>query len=220
MIQPSTLTFLKQLKKNNTKEWFDEHRKDYEAAKKDFEGFVAKVLDAMCTLEPKLEGQKAKDCVFRIFRDVRFSKDKTPYKSYFGAVFSKGGRKWDGAVYYLHLDPGAIFAGGGLWEPEAPLLKRVRQEIDYDLKSFEKIVNDKTFKKYFPKLDGEKLSRPPQGYEADNPAIDYLKMKSLTVGHTMKDAELTSKDAVQDVVTAFATLSPFIDFLNRAKEEG
>lgn len=218
MLQTSTLTFLRQLKKNNNKDWFDEHRKEYETAKKDFEAFVAELLQALCTLEPKLEGQKAKDCVFRIFRDVRFSKDKTPYKSHFGAVFARGGRKWDGAVYYLHLDPGACFAGGGVWEPEAPLLKRVRQEIDYDFKGFQKIISDKSFRACFPKLDGEKLSKPPQGYTADNPAIEYLKMKSFTAGHAMKDDVFTAKDAVEKVVSVFATLSPFIDFLNRAQE--
>jgi uncharacterized protein (TIGR02453 family) len=218
MLQPSTLTFLRQLKKNNDKAWFDAHRKEYEAAKKDFEGFVAELLKALSTLEPALADQKPKDCTYRIFRDVRFSKDKTPYKSYFGAFFSSDGRKGTRAGYYLHLDPGAIFAGGGLWQPEPPILKKVRQEIDYDFGAFKKIIDDNSFKKHFPKIDGESLSKPPQGYEADNPAIEYLKMKSFTAGHAMPDEALTSKDALKNVVSAFTTLRPFIDFLNRAQE--
>jgi uncharacterized protein (TIGR02453 family) len=219
VIQSQTLSFLRQLKKNNDKAWFDAHRKEYETAKKDFEGFVADLLKAMVSLEPNLANQQVKDCSYRIFRDVRFSKDKTPYKSHFGAFFSRGGRKWDGAGYYLHLEPGAIFAGGGLWMPEPALLKKVRQEIDYDFKAFKGILDDKTFKKLFPKLNGETLSRPPQGYETDNPAIEFLKMKSLTAGHPMKDEELTSANALKNVVSVFTTLSPLINFLNRAQED-
>jgi uncharacterized protein (TIGR02453 family) len=219
VIQPQTLNFLRQLKKNNEKAWFDAHRKEYETAKKDFEGFTGELLRALVSLEPNLANQQAKDCTYRIFRDVRFSKDKTPYKSHFGAFFSRGGRKWDGAGYYLHLEPGAIFAGGGLWMPEPGLLKKVRQEIDYDFKGFKEIVDSKSFKKLFPKLDGEKLSKPPQGYNVDNPAIEFLKMKSYTAGHAMKDEGLTSASAIKNIVSVFTTLSPLINFLNRAQED-
>ncbi len=218
MLQLATLTFLRTLKKNNDKAWFDANRKGYEAAKGDFEAFIGELLKALTPLESELGNQAAKDCTYRIFRDVRFSKDKTPYKSHFGAFFARGGRKWDGAGYYLHLEPGAIFAGGGLWMPEAPLLKRVRQEIDYGFEEFSGIVNNKAFKKLFPKLNGESISRPPQGYEADNPAIEFLKMKSFTAGTPLKDEDVMSKDATKKIVGAFTTLSPFINFLNRAQE--
>lgn len=219
MLQPQTLQFLRNLKEHNNKTWFDASRKEYDAARKDFEGFVAALLKALTPLEPALGGQAAKDCTYRIFRDVRFSKDKTPYKSHFGAFFAKGGRKWDGAGFYLHLEPGAIFAGGGLWMPEPALLKKVRQEIDYSFEEFSDIISNKGFKKLFPKLNGEALSRPPQGYEAGNPAIEFLKMKSFTAGTALKDEDLTSKDAAQKIAPAFTTLSPFINFLNRAQEE-
>lgn len=219
MIQPQTLAFLRQLKKNNDKAWFDAHRKEYETAKKDFEGFVTELLKALIPLEAELANQQAKDCTYRIFRDVRFSKDKTPYKSHFGAFFARGGRKWDGAGYYLHLEPGAIFAGGGLWMPEPSLLKKVRQEIDYDFPAFREVVGNKSFRKLFPNLNGEALSRPPQGYDANNPAIEFLKMKSLTAGHPMKDEDLTSGNAIKNVVGVFTRLSPLINFLNRAQED-
>jgi uncharacterized protein (TIGR02453 family) len=219
MVHPSTLTFLTQLKKNNDKVWFDAHRKEYEEAKKDFESFVAQLLKALTQLEPAFGGQQAKDCIFRIFRDVRFSKDKAPYKSHFGAFFARGGRKWAGAGYYLHLEPGSMFAGGGLWMPEPAVLKKVRQEIDYDFERFKNIINNKAFKKFFPKLEGEQLSRPPQGYEPDNPAIEFLKMKSFTAGHALKDESITSKTAVKNVVEVFTALNPLINFLNRAVED-
>ena len=218
MLQPATLTFLRQLKKNNDKSWFDAHRAAYETAKADFEQFVTALLKELTALEPALGAQKAKDCIYRIFRDVRFSKDKTPYKWHFSAFFSRGGRKWEGAGYYIHVEPGAMFAGGGLWMPQPALLKAVRQEIDYSFKEFESIRNDKTFKKLFPELNGERLQKPPQGYDAGNPAIEYLKMKSFTTGHKMADADFTGKDAVKNVADVFTTLRPLIDFLNRAVE--
>ncbi len=215
MLQKATLEFLRQLNEHNDKSWFDAHRKDYELAKGDFEQFVASLLKTLTPLEPALAGQNPKDCVHRIFRDVRFSKDKSPYKSNFGAVFSRGGRKTEGAGYYLHLEPGHVFAGGGLWRPEPAMMKAVRQEIDYGFKDFEAIINDKAFKKTFAKIDGESLQKPPQGYDAANPAIDYLKMKDWTVGAPLKDDALTRKDALEKVVGIFTTMKPFIDFLNR-----
>src|SRR4051812_13218438 len=119
MLHAATFSFIEKLAKNNNKPWFDEHRNDYAAAKEDFESLVAEVLNGLAANEPAFKEQKAKDCIFRIFRDVRFSKDKTPYKAHFGAFFSKGGRKFPGAGYYLHLEPGGkSFAGGGLWVPE------------------------------------------------------------------------------------------------------
>jgi uncharacterized protein (TIGR02453 family) len=216
MLQQATLDFLRQLKENNDKSWFDEHRKAYEAAKADFEQLVDTLLKELAALEPALAGQKARNCIHRIFRDVRFSKDKSPYKTNFGAVFSRGGRKWEGAAYYLHVEPGGHFAGGGIWQPEAAVLKAVRQEIDYGFRDFNAIVHDKAFKKTFAKINGDSLQKPPQGYEASNPAIDYLKMKGWTLGAPLRDEDLTGKDAVKKVAGIFRTMQPFIDFLNRA----
>lgn len=216
MLQPATIRFLQQLAKNNNKPWFDKHRDEYAAAKEDFENQVTEVLDGISATEPLFKEQKAKDCVFRIFRDVRFSKDKTPYKSHFGAFFSKGGKKYPGAGYYVHIEPGGkCFIGGGLWHPEAPLLKQVRQEIDYNFDEFNSIIGNKKFRKLFPKVNGEQLKTLPQGYTADNPAIEYLKMKDFTVGHNLTDDLLTSKGFTKKCVEIFAEMRPFIDFLNR-----
>lgn len=216
MLQPATLRFIEQIVQNNNKPWFDAHKKEYTAAKEDFEGFVTLLMEKMAVIEPSLRDQKAKDAIFRIFRDVRFSKDKTPYKGHFGVYLSKGGRKYPGAGYYLHIEPGGkSFIGGGLWMPEPWLLKAVRQEIDYSLDEFEGIINNKKFKKLFPKIEGEELKNPPQGYTAENPAVAYLKMKSFTAGHNLADEDLLKKEFAAKAVDVFKTMKPFVDFLNR-----
>ncbi len=217
MLKPGTLTFLEKLSKNNNKAWFDKHREDYTATKEDFEELVSKILTALAATDPVFKEQTYKDCIMRIFRDVRFSKDKTPYKTNLGAGFSKGGRKFMGAGYYLHVEPGGkSFAGGGVWMPEAPLLKAVRQEIDYNFKEFTKIIEDKKFKKFFGAVSGEQLVKLPQGYTADNPAIAYLKMKSFTVTHNFADTEVTAKGFEKKVAEVYATMAPLIEFLNRS----
>ncbi len=217
MLKQSTIKFMEQLAKNNDKVWFDKHREEYLSTKEDFEALVGDILAQLSATDPVFKEQNAKDCIMRIFRDVRFSKDKTPYKTNLGAGFSKGGRKFMGAGYYLHIEPGGkSFAGGGMWMPEPPMLKAVRQEIDYNFKEFTKIIEDKKFKKYFGKLEGEQLKKLPQGYAADNPAIEYLKMKSFTVGHNFSDADVTAKDFGKKVTDVFKTMAPLIDFLNRA----
>ena len=217
MPQQSTLKFLEKLAKNNNKAWFDEHRDEYAQAKEDFEEVVTSLINEMTVLEPMMRDQKPKDIVFRIFRDVRFSKDKTPYKAHFGAYFSKGGRKYEGAGYYLHLEPGGkSFAGGGLWLPEPKLLKAVRQEIDYNYPEFKNILGEKSFKKLYKNLSGEQLKTLPQGYSADNPAIEFLKMKSFTAGHNFDDKQITSSNFIKKCMEAFTALQPLVDFLNRA----
>ena len=216
MLQPATLSFLGKLSKNNNKTWFDKNRDNYALAKEDYELFVTGILAVLSKGEPVFKEQTAKDCIFRIFRDVRFSKDKSPYKDHFGAFFSKGGRKYPGAGYYVHIQPGGnSFAGGGLWVPEAPILKAVRQEIDYNFKEFSDIITDKKFKKLFKEINGEQLKTLPQGYTADNPAIEYLKMKSYTVSHPIADTDITEKNFAKKIMDVFETMRPFIQFLNR-----
>ncbi len=217
MLHNATISFLESLATNNNKPWFDQHRDEYAVAKEDFEILISEILSGLAESEPMFKEQNAKDCIFRIFRDVRFSKDKTPYKPNFGAFFSKGGRKFPGAGYYLHLEPGGkSFTGGGLWMPEAPLLKAVRQEVDYNFAEFGKIIEDKKFKKIFGKIEGEQLKKLPAGYTDDNPAAEYLKLKSFTVMHQLDDENLVSKTFVKKTLEVFGTMKPFIDYLNRA----
>lgn len=217
MITKPTIQFLKDLKKNNNKDWFDANRARYEQAKAEYLVFVEQVLDKMKIIDPSLQEIQPKQCVFRINRDVRFSKNKEPYKINFGASFSKGGKKVQCAGYYFHLEPGGSFIGGGFWMPMAPQLKKIRMEIDYNLDEFNAIISNKTFKKLFTSLNqDEKLSRPPQGYDLDNPALELLKLKSFIVSSTMLDQDLQDKNLVNKVVTHFTTMKPLIDFLNRA----
>jgi uncharacterized protein (TIGR02453 family) len=218
MLHKNTLQFLAELNENNNKVWFDENRPKYEAAKKDFETFVTEVLQANVPLIPELEGRKAKDCIFRIFKDVRFSKDKIPYKNNFGAGFGKGDKKVHAAGFYLHVQPGGhSFMGGGIWMPESNDLKAIRQEIDYNFPEFSGIVNHKPFKKMFGDINSEdKLKKKPQGYEENNPAIEYLKLKSFTVGTNISDKDILGKTIVSQLHNIVKEMKPFVDFLNRA----
>lgn len=221
MLQSSTLTFIKKLQKNNNKPWFEENRHLFNEAKDDFEKLVKDIIISFGKVDAEIGTLEAKNCVFRQYRDVRFSKDKTPYKLHMGASFDKGGKKSGFAGYYLHLEPGnKSMAGGGIWMPEAAQLKKIRQEIDYSWEEFSGIINQDDFKKTYGDLEqGEfKLSREPKGYEKDNPAIEYLKLKSLVATQTLTDDDLVSKGLLQKIVSAFTALMPLIKFINRSLE--
>jgi uncharacterized protein (TIGR02453 family) len=220
MLQVSTIKFLKDLKKNNNKPWFEKNKSVYADAKEDFESFVAQVIEGLGKTEPDIAPLQAKDVTYRIYRDVRFSKDKTPYKTHMGAYLNKGGKKSPTAGFYLHLEPGKNMAGGGLWMPMAPELNKLRQEIDYNFEEWSGIVTNRTFKKIFP--DGleqeEILSRPPKGYDDENPAIGYLKLKSFIVTRTFTDEEVLSKSLLKELVKTFGAMREFVQFINRSLE--
>lgn len=222
MLQTPTLQFLKQLAKNNTKEWFDANRKNYEAAKADHMESVQKIIDEFCKTDTTLSSLTAKDCLFRINRDIRFSKDKSPYKINFGAYINANGKKSMNAGYYLHIQPGKSFVGGGIYQPDTDALKKIRQEIDYNFDAFKNIVNNKKFKAVYTKgisKDGDvSLSRPPKGYDENNPAIEFIKLKSVIAMAPLTDAQITDKKFVSTVVKAFEALHPVVVFLNNALE--
>lgn len=222
MLQKSTVIFLKSLKKNNNKPWFDEHRKVYEHAKKDMEQMVQSVIDMHGKKDPLIADLKAKECMFRINRDVRFSNDKSPYKTNFGASINGGGKKSGLAGYYIHIEPGQSFTGGGLYVPMPPALKKVRQEIDYNLEEFTKILQSKKFKSVFGSLsewEGVKLSRVPQGFDKDSSAAPYLLFKSFIADKPLSDEDLVDKTLVKTILDSFETLQPLLQFLNRALED-
>jgi uncharacterized protein (TIGR02453 family) len=220
MLHSATLQFLKNLKKNNNKPWFEKNKSVYLDAKEDMDGFVQQVIDRLGKTDPDIAALQPRDCVYRIYRDVRFSKDKTPYKTHMGAFFNRGGKKMPTAGYYFHIEPGRNMVGGGLWMPQAPDLNKVRQEIDYNFAEWEKILKDRSFKKLFPEgLDREDLlSRPPKGYDDENPAIEFLKLKSFIVSRTLTDAEMQSKSALKEILKTFGAMKEFIYFLNRSFE--
>ena len=223
MLSPATLNFLKSLKKNNSKEWFEKNRKSYESAKEDFASLVTNVIAQFGKKEAGIASLTAKDCLFRINRDVRFSKNKAPYKTNMGASMKAGGKKSNLAGYYLHIEPGGnSFVGGGCYMAEPDLVKKIRQEIDYSWTEFSKIIKNKKFVSQYGDLDkgeGMSLSREPKGYEKENPAIEYIKLKSWIAFTSLTDEDLTSKDIEKKIIAAFETLQPMIHFLNRALEE-
>jgi uncharacterized protein (TIGR02453 family) len=222
LISPSTLSFLKVLKKNNNKTWFDNNRDKYLDAKNNFEEFVASLLSEMISIDEDLKDLLPKNCTFRINRDIRFSKNKTPYKINLSASFNKGGKKSIYAGYYFHLQPGGnSFVGGGLWRPEPVELKKLRQEIDYCFPEFKKIIGAQAFKKNYGELEREEnqmLVNVPKGYEKENPAADFLRMKSFVATKNIADADLTDTKLAKEVIQSFKALQPLIKFINRSFE--
>ncbi len=218
-IEKTTLDFLTKLKKNNSREWFEKNRKQYETAKANTEAFLTELISKMGLFDPGVRELVAKKCMFRINRDIRFSKNKSPYKTNFGASINPGGRKMGGPGYYIHLEPGSSFLAGGIYMPEPPALSAIRQEIDYDLKGFNAVLADKKFKKTFGGLTGEDaLKRAPKGYEETNPAIEHLKNRHFIVLKDLSDNDVLSKTFVKNTASAFETMTPFLTFLKRAKE--
>lgn len=210
------LDFLADLAQNNHKTWFDENRKRYEQAKKANENLATLVLEGLQQFDEDLLGLEVKKCIFRINRDVRFSKDKSPYKINMGSYFQKGGKKAIGAGYYLHLQPHESFLAGGMYTPQPPELAKIRQEIDYNLEEFKQIVQNDDFVKCFGSLEGEKIKGAPKGYTADNPALEYLQYKSFTVWHKISDEVLRQEQWIEGALDIFRALKPLNDFLNRA----
>jgi uncharacterized protein (TIGR02453 family) len=218
MLSSSVFKFLKDLGKHNDKAWFDANRKTYESVKADFTQTVEQLIAGIASFDEPIGELEAKKCMFRINRDVRFSKDKSPYKTNIGAYFNVGGKKIQNAGYYFHCEPGRSFVAGGLWVPMAPELSKVRQEIDYNFAEWKKIVGNAGFKKFFSEafIKVESLSRPPKGYDENNPAITYLKMKSFIVSRSFTDAELQDKKTIKEIVKTFSVMKPMLDFLNEA----
>ena len=216
MINKNTLTFLRDIKRNNNKPWLEANRKKYENAKDDFGKFVNELITAMAGFEPAIGSLTSKDCTFRLNRDIRFSKDKTPYKSNFGAGFNAGGKKASNAGYYLHLEPGHSFIGGGFWMPPPEAIIKIRQEIDYNFEDWNNIINSKIFKANFPNGPDREgaLKRSPKGYEEENAAMHFLKLKSYTVTKPLADDEILLPTLKKNILSTFKVLHPFIHFLN------
>jgi uncharacterized protein (TIGR02453 family) len=220
-ISQSTLNFLSELKDNNHKEWFTTNKPRFETAKKEFEEFVGALIAKIAQFDPAVGHFTAKECVFRIYRDVRFSADKSPYKTHFGAHITGAAKKSDihtRAGYYLHLEPGATMLAGGAYLPESKWLKAIRQEIAYNTDTFKAILEHQDFKRYFGEMEGEKLKKAPADYPADHPCIEWLKHKSFLASHYPKDEQVLSDAFLDHCAQAFKALAPFDDFLNRSMD--
>jgi uncharacterized protein (TIGR02453 family) len=219
MLSKDSLQFLDDLKANNNRDWFLDNKKRYEVFKKDYQQLVADFLDAMKPLDPSLEMLEVKNCTFRINRDIRFSKDKSPYKDHIGVWLSSGSKGLNRSGYYVHIARNASFIAGGFYCPEAEDLKKVRKEIAYFHEDLEEILNNKNFKKEFEDFDrNEKnlLKNPPRGYEKDHPAIEFLKLKSFETSQKFDIEEVTKEDFVTKMSKRLILLKPLNDFINRA----
>lgn len=215
-----THAYLKKLKKNNNKEWFDAHRAVFDEAREEFTGLVEEVIRGIAKFDKEIGGLDAKKSLFRINRDVRFSKDKTPYKTNFAADMSPGGKNSSRPGYYISARPGEYYLAGGTYMPTPAQLAAIRQEIDYNFKEFQKILADKKFKKYFGGIADEgKLVNPPKGYEKDNPAVEILKNKHFILVHEVPEKIALSPKFGKYAAEAFTAMYPFILFLRRAVED-
>lgn len=209
--------FLKELTKNNNREWFHANKHKYEKAKQEFELFVNELIPLIQKFDNTIPLMKASDCMYRIYKDIRFSNNKDPYKLNFGAVITRGGRKSPYAGYYFHFELGGSFLAGGMWHPEPDILKRVRNDIYNNIDEFKEIINNKTFKKYFGNFDDdEKLKRSPKEYSAEWPDIELLKFKNFVAYHPLSDEDFKKKDLLKYSIDVFKAMQPFDRFLNES----
>jgi uncharacterized protein (TIGR02453 family) len=218
MIQRHTFDFLKDLVENNNREWFQANKERYEAARENVIEFTGGLLKLMYKIDPGInEGLDPKKCVMRIYRDIRFSKNKTPYKNNFGISIPAKGLRLGGAEYYLQISPENSFIAGGYWMPEATHLKAIRQEIDYNANDLKKIVDDAEFVKLFGEFrKQDQLKSVPREYSADNENIELLKLKSFVAFHKFEDTELLKKDAADFIANVCSKIQPLNVFLNNA----
>ncbi len=213
-----TLKFLKDLAKNNDRNWFEKNKERYLDSKLQFEEFIAALLAELSKFDSKVGSLDPKKLPFRIYRDVRFSKDKSPYKVNMGAGISPNGKLVQEPGYYIHLQPGnKSFVAGGIYMPDNERLAKIRQEIDYNADKLLKIINNKAFKKLYPELDDfDKLKTMPKGYPKDHPQIELLKHKSLIVSHNYTDKEVLDPKFVKTVAAHAKLIKPLNDFINEA----
>lgn len=214
----TTLHFLKKLKINNNREWFDSNKSEYLASKEIFEVFVSELIKGINKFDKKVSlDLKPKDCTFRIYKDVRFSKDKTPYKNNMSASINPGGKKSNIPGYYFHLEPEACFLAGGVYMPMPDDLKAIRQEIDYNPLPLINILKSASFKKEFNGLDEEdKLKNPPKGFNKDHAHSEILKNKHFIVSRKFENKVILKKEGLSKTLDSFKAMYPFIDYLRKA----
>jgi uncharacterized protein (TIGR02453 family) len=217
MLSGEFIPYLKELGKNNNREWFHANKTRYDNLKTEFETFIGQLIPSIAEFDDFIHIIPAKDCMFRIFRDTRFSKDKTPYKTNFGAYMAPEGRKSLGAGYYFHIEPGGCFLAGGVYMPTSEMLKAIRKEIFYQLDEFETIINERKFKKLFGEIKTyDKLSRPPKDFPKDFRGIEILKYKSFVTLHSFEDKNLQKSSLKNDTLEIFKTMLPLNKFIRRA----
>lgn len=217
MIKPETLNFIRELSVNNDRDWFAAHKDAYEAAKDDVLAFIGLLIPLLAAIDPAFPKDSApKKHLLRIYRDVRFSKDKRPYKNNFGIYFSINGKGGNEPGYYINISPGNCFFAGGYWMPDAADLKKIREEIDYNQEAFLKIIEYKPFADIFKLDEEDTLKKAPKGYPADHPLINVLKLKSFSAIYPIDDKNFSQPDILEKLRSAFEQIYPFMLFLRAA----
>jgi len=218
MIHQQTLDFLKELVDNNERDWFMANKERHDIARTNVIELTASLISKLHKIDPGVNADMdPKKSVMRIYRDIRFSKNKTPYKNNFGVSIPSHGLKLGGVEYYLHIQPGKSFIAGGYWMPEAEHLKAIRQEIDYNAADLKKVIDDAEFIKLFGEFrKQDQLKTVPRDYSADNENIELLKLKSFIVSHPLKDKELLNAKAADEIAEVCAKLYPLNVFLKNA----
>ena len=211
-IQENTLQFLSDLAQNNNRDWFAEHKDRYEQAHKNMVSFADEILHQMATFD-QIETLNGKRALKRIYRDVRFSKNKEPYKKNFGMVFTRSTASRRGS-YYIHIQPGNSFIGGGFWGPEKEDLELIRCHIAADDSYLRNVIESNEFRQFFGQMDGEQLKTSPKGYEKDHPAIDLLRYKQFLISKPFSDKEVLSKDFSQKAAITLKAMLPFFDVMS------
>ncbi len=208
------VNFLNELKINNNRDWFNDNKSIFKSHQNDFENFVNKLIVGIKDFDNEIGLLNPKDCIFRIYKDTRFSKDKTPYKTNFGAYISKGGRKSPNAGYYIHIEPNESFAGGGIYNPQPPVLKAIRTDIFEDSQQLKDIIEEKHFKEIFSEIYGEKLKTAPRGFPKDYKDIDLLRFKSYAVIHKFIDKDVISDNFTTKALDIFKLQKKYNDYFN------
>jgi uncharacterized protein (TIGR02453 family) len=216
MLAKETVDFLKRLDANNDRDWFNSNKAAFQSANDNVIALTGELIGRIAKFDPEVGSLDPKSCVFRIYRDVRFSKDKSPYKTNLAAFIAPGGKKTMSPGYYFHIQPRMFFAAAGKHMPDASELLKIRNAVATNTKEFLKIVERGSFKKRFGELDGDRLSRPPKGFDAEHPAIEYLKLKSFTVSEEFSAQEALSKDYSKMLADSFKAAYPLVVFLRKA----
>ena len=216
---PRLTAFLADLAENNRRDWFEEHRPEYQALRDDFTAFVGELIERTADFDERVRWKDPRDCLFRIYRDVRFSNDKSPYKTTFSAYISEQNRRGAPPGYYLEVDEkGVMLAAAGIWMPPADVLARLRASLAEHPERFEKVLRSRGFRKAFGDLQGDRLTRPPRGFTAETPLIEHIKRKSYIVWRETDAREMTHGDALAYVVEAFRTARPLVEWVRGVLE--
>ncbi len=212
------IQFLRRLKKNNNRTWFEKHKHEYEEhLKLPMESFIFSLQPSFHSFAPEFD-LSPKRSIFRIYRDIRFSRDKTPYKTHIAAHFVLRGREkgFVGSGYYFHVEPGEVFVGGGIYMPDSRQLKGIRQSVVQHPDEFLSIINERSFKKRFGKIEGDRLQRIPKGYDETHPMAEWLKLKQFFVGTSLPESACYKPSLVDTIAAICEDANPLVKFLNRA----